>query len=49
MPPPTPPFPDLGGTTLRDGETAIVFFLFDRAACIQEDTTPPVAPPPIIF
>jgi len=49
MRPPTPPFPGLCGTTLKDGEAAMVFFLFDLAACIQEDTTPPTAPPPVIL
>jgi hypothetical protein len=48
-PPPPPPFPELCGTTLSDGEAVMVFFLFDLAACIQEDTRPPTPPPPVIL
>jgi hypothetical protein len=32
---------------LTKAENALAFFLFDLAACIQEDNTPP-APPAII-
>jgi len=38
-------FPDACGTDLQNGEQALAFFLFDVAACIQDDTKPP---PPII-
>jgi hypothetical protein len=45
---PPPPFPTACGTELTQSEHVLAFLLFDLAACIQEDTTPP-APPPIIF
>ena len=34
------------GTALNKAEHVLAFFIFDLAACIQEDTKPP-APPPI--
>ena len=40
-------FPASCGPELLTAEHALVFFLFDLAACIQEDTTPP-APPVVI-
>jgi hypothetical protein len=40
-------FPSGCGAELTKAENALAFFLFDLAACIQEDNTPP-APPVII-
>jgi hypothetical protein len=40
------PFPAGCPATLNKAEHVLAFFLFDLAACIQEDKTPP-APPPI--
>jgi hypothetical protein len=40
-------FPGDCGTLLRNGEEALAFFLFDVAACVQDDTKP-VVPPPIV-
>src|ERR1017187_3516681 len=42
-------FPQGCGDALQSGEQALAFFLFDVAACIQDDTKPPVPPPPIIY
>jgi hypothetical protein len=43
------PFPDsfpMGcGTTLNKAEHVLAFFIFDLAACIQEDMRPPMPPP----
>ncbi len=39
-------FPTGCGTNLNKAEHVLAFFLFDLAACIQEDSKPP-APPPI--
>jgi hypothetical protein len=38
-------FPDSCDATLQNSEQAMVFFLFDVAACIQDDLKPIVAPP----
>jgi hypothetical protein len=38
-------FPASCGTDLKEGEPVMAFFLFDAAACIQDDTLPP---PPIV-
>lgn len=43
----TQPFPSVCGTALENGEQALAFFLFDVAACIQEDSKP-VMPPPVV-
>lgn len=45
-PPTLRPFPKNCGTELDKGEIALAFFLFDLAACIQDDTKP--VEPPII-
>jgi hypothetical protein len=42
-----PSYPDACGTTLENGEQALAFFLFDVAACVQDDTKP-VVPPPVV-
>jgi hypothetical protein len=45
---PAPNFPaSCGSLELTKSEHALAFFIFDLAACIQEDTTPPV--PPVII
>jgi hypothetical protein len=44
--PPAGSFPVGCGTNLNKAEHVLAFFIFDLAACIQEDTKPP-APPPI--
>jgi hypothetical protein len=46
---PTESFPANCGTTFSGAEGVMVFFLFDLAACVQNDTLPPVAPPPVIL
>ena len=43
--PPAGSFPMGCGTTLNKAEHVLAFFIFDLAACIQEETKPPVAPP----
>jgi hypothetical protein len=48
----TPPtelnqYPGVCGTELLDGEEVLAFFLFDLAACLQEESAPPV-PPPVV-
>jgi hypothetical protein len=45
---PTPAFPaSCGSTELTKSEHVLAFLIFDLAACVQEDTTPP-KPPDII-
>jgi hypothetical protein len=43
--PPAGSFPMGCGTTLNKAEHVLAFFIFDLAACIQEDTRPPMPPP----
>jgi hypothetical protein len=43
-----PPFTQICGNTLSGPEGVLVFFLFDLAACIQNDTAPPMPPPVVI-
>jgi hypothetical protein len=38
-------FPMGCGTTLNKAEHVLAFFIFDLAACIQEETKPPQPPP----
>jgi hypothetical protein len=43
-----PPFPMACGNGLTKSEHALAFLLFDLAACIQHDTTPPMPPPVVV-
>jgi hypothetical protein len=43
-----PPFPMACGAELTKSEHALAFLLFDLAACIQVDTTPPLPPPVVV-
>ena len=36
------------GSELTKSEHALAFLLFDLAACIQHDTTPPMPPPVVV-
>jgi hypothetical protein len=42
-------FPQGCASALQSSEQALAFFLFDVAACIQDETKPPLPPPPIIY
>jgi hypothetical protein len=46
-PPNRPTFPAICGSELTKSEHVLAFLLFDLAACIQHDMTPP-APPPVV-
>ena len=43
-----PPYPMACGGELTKSEHALAFLLFDLAACIQHDTTPPMPPPVVV-
>jgi len=42
-------FPADCGSSLSPGEMVMAFFLFDAAACLQNDMEPPIPPPIVVY